>query len=52
MELENYYLIAITIIINTRNISGGAKTDGGKAWWDMRHLHSLNVSVSQILTAK
>ena len=31
MELENYYLIAITIIINTRNISGGAKTDGGKA---------------------
>lgn len=31
MELENYSLIAITVIIHTRNINRGAKTDEGKA---------------------
>ena len=31
MELENYPLIAITVIIHTRNINRGAKTDEGKA---------------------
>ena len=36
MELEKYSLKAITVIIHTRN-NRGAKTDEGKAWWDMRH---------------